>query len=158
MTKKTKKRINIFSVQLVKDRGALYELDTKVIRTPDDAVNIVNKVLDLENQPKEHFVIFSLSAKHEVIGVHTIHIGTLDASIVHPRDVFQPAILNNASSIIAFHNHPSGDTKPSQDDIEVTKRLNEAGRIIGIELLDHIIIGEGNYTSFKGEMGHLFGA
>ena len=152
----TKKRINIFSVQLVKDRGGLYELDSKFIKSPDDAVRIVNTVLDLENQPKEHFVIFSLSTKNEVIGVHTIHIGSLNSSIVHPREVFQPAILNNAASIIAFHNHPSGDPTPSREDIEVTRRLVEAGKILGIELLDHIVIGEGKYRSLKGEMGHIF--
>lgn len=147
------KRINFFSVKLVKDKGGLYDIESKRITSPDSAVRLVNEFLSLSELPKEHFIVFTLNTKNEVAGVHTIHIGSLNASIVHPREVFQPAILNNAASIICFHNHPSGDTSPSYEDIEVTKRLSEAGELLGIEVLDHIIVGDG-FTSLK-EKGYL---
>jgi DNA repair protein RadC len=147
------KRINVFSVKLVKEKGGLYNLDSKKINSPESAVEIVNEVLDLKHKPNEHFVVFTLTTKNEVAGVHTIHIGSLNASIVHPREVFQQAILNNAASIICFHNHPSSDVTPSKEDIEVTKRLKEAGKVLGIELLDHIIVGNG-FTSLK-EKGYI---
>lgn len=147
------KRINFFSVKLVKDKGGLYDIESKRITSPDSAVRLVNEFLSLSELPKEHFIVFTLNTKNEVAGVHTIHIGSLNSSIVHPREVFQPAILNNAASIICFHNHPSGDTSPSYEDIEVTKRLSEAGELLGIEVLDHIIVGDG-FTSLK-EKGYL---
>lgn len=148
------KRINIYSVQLIKESAKVYNLEGAVIRSPQDGRDILNRVLDMEHLPNEHFVMLSLSTKNHVIGVHTIFVGSLNASIVHPREVFQRAILNNAASIIVAHNHPSGDPAPSREDIEVTKRLSEAGKILGIDLLDHLIIGEGTYTSLK-EAGHI---
>lgn len=149
------KRINIYSVQLVKESAKVYDLEGAVIRSPQDGRDIINRVLDMENLPNEHFVMMTLSTKNHVIGVHTIFIGSLNASIVHPREVFQRALLNNAASIIVAHNHPSGDPTPSKEDIEVTKRLGEAGKIMGIEVLDHLIIGDyGKYVSLK-EKGYL---
>lgn len=147
------KRINVYTVELVKEKGGLYDLESTQIKSPQHAADIINAVLSLNTKPKEYFAILTLSTKNKVLGVHTIHIGSLNASIVHPREVFQPAILNNAASIIAFHNHPSGVLVPSPEDIEVTERLHEAGKILGIEVLDHIIIGDG-YISLK-EKGYL---
>lgn len=149
------KRINIFSVQLVRESAKTYNLDGAIVRSPQDGRDIINKVLDMENLPSEHFVMMSLSTKNQVIGVHTIFQGSLNASIVHPREVFQRALLNNAASIVVAHNHPSGDPSPSREDIEVTKRLAEAGKLLGIEVLDHLIIGDnGRYVSLK-ERGDL---
>ncbi len=89
------------------------------------------------------------STKNKAIHSEIVSIGTLNASIVHPREVFRPAILHASNSVIVVHNHPSGDPTPSNDDIELTKRLAEAGKILGIELLDHVIVGNGSYISLK---------
>jgi DNA repair protein RadC len=97
--------------------------------------------------------MLSLNTKNKVIALHVVHIGSVNASIVHPRDIFQLAILDNATSIAIAHNHPSGDTTPSEEDINVTNRINEAGKLMGIELLDHIILGD-SYLSLK-EKGYL---
>lgn len=145
------KRVNIFSVKLVKESGKLYEIEGKRATSPSDAVDIVNAIFDLENLPKEHFVILCLSTKNAIVGAHVVHVGTVDSAIVNPRDVFQLALLNNATSIIAFHNHPSGDPTPSKEDKAITLRLKEAGKLLGIELLDHIVVGEGRYKSLREE-------
>lgn len=146
-----KKRINFYSVQLVREKSKMYEMNTegRSVSSPGSAAKIVNDLLDMQNLTKEHFVILCLDTKRHISGVHTVHIGSLDASIVHPREVFQLALLNNASAIIAFHNHPSGNPSASSADIEVTHRLVEAGKLLGIPLLDHIIIGDGKYRSLK---------
>lgn len=155
MTKPLRRRINVFTVKLVKESGKLYELDTKIVRGPRDGADIIKTVLNTDELPNEHFIMLSLSTKNEVIGFHTIFVGTLNASIVHPREIFQQALLNNAASIIVAHNHPSGDPTPSQEDIQVTRRLVEAGKILGIELLDHLILGHGDkFVSLK-EKGYL---
>lgn len=98
---------------------------------------------------KEHFRIVLLDTKNQIISSEEISIGTLNASIVHPRDVFKIAIKRNANSIILIHNHPSGDPTPSKEDINITNRLVEVGDLVGIKVLDHIIIGDSNYISFK---------
>lgn len=100
---------------------------------------------------KEHFKIAILDTKNQIISIENISIGTLNASIVHPRDVFNISIKKNANAIILIHNHPSGDTSPSKEDVNVTYRLKEAGELLGIKVLDHIIIGDNNYLSFKEE-------
>lgn len=147
-------RINIYSVELVRESAKIYELN-KVVRSPQHAFDIVENVLKLSSKTKEHLVMMSLNTKNECIGLHTIHIGSVNASIIHPRDVLQPAILNNATSFMVFHNHPSGDVTPSPEDINATKRLAESGQILGIELLDHIIIGtDGRFASLR-EKGYI---
>ena len=99
---------------------------------------------------REHFVILALNTRNQISGIHTVSVGSLDTSIVHPRGAFKFAILSNASSIILAHTHPSGDTTPSSEDIELTKRLQKAGEVLGIDVLDHIIIGhDNNYLSFR---------
>lgn len=146
------KSINIFSVKQVKDKGGLYDLESKNICSPKDAQNIIQTVLDLNSEAVEKFGILTLNTKNVVAGIHIISTGTLDAAIVHPRSVFQAAILNNAASIILFHNHPSGDPSPSPEDVRMTERLVSAGELMGISVLDHIIVGDGRFTSLK-EMG-----
>ncbi len=103
---------------------------------------------------QEHFVCIYLNTKNQVLHRQTIFIGSLNASIVHPREVFKEAFRRSAASIICFHNHPSGDPTPSREDIVVTKRLVECGKMIGIEILDHIIIGDKKYVSIK-EKGYI---
>ncbi len=119
----------------------------KAIRSPKDVKDIF--IDDMRFLEKEHFKVVFLNTKNEVIAFETISIGSLNASIVHPREVFNRAIKKSSASIILLHNHPSGNCEPSKEDINVTKRLIEAGKIIGIEVLDHIIIGDGDYFSLK---------
>jgi DNA repair protein RadC len=114
----------------------------------------VSKLLHtyLADADREHFVVFFVDQKNRVIGTHTVSMGSLTASIVHPREVFKAAILANAAAIVCGHNHPSGDVQPSREDRASTKRLVDAGKLLGIEVLDHIIIGsEGVYFSFADE-------
>ena len=92
-----------------------------------------------------------LNTKNYLIGIETVSIGSLNSSIVHPRELFKTAIKKSAAAIILAHNHPSGDASPSQEDIEVTKRIKSGGNLLGIDVLDHIIIGENSYYSFKEE-------
>jgi len=98
---------------------------------------------------REYFVCFHLDSRNRVKSFETVSIGTLNSSLVHPREVFKAAILSNAASIILCHNHPSGDTGVSTDDLVLTKRLVDAGEILGIEVLDHVIIGADNYLSME---------
>ena len=107
-----------------------------------------------EGTLQERFLVAMLDTKNKVIGISVVTIGLMDQSLIHPRECFRPAILANAASIIIGHNHPSGDPTPSEEDRRVTARIEQAGQILGIELLDHIIIGDGteNFVSLK-EMG-----
>jgi len=126
--------------------------DRYCIRTPADGANYVMEEMRFLRQ--EHFVCLYLNSRNQVLHKQTIFIGSLNASIVHPREVFREALRRAAASIICLHNHPSGDPTPSREDIEVTKRLSQCGKMVGIDLLDHIIIGDKKYVSMK-EKGYL---
>lgn len=111
---------------------------------------IANLVMDeMRYLDKEHFNVVLLNTKNQVLSIENISIGTLNASIVHPRDVFSIAIKKNANAIILLHNHPSGDPQPSKEDINITHRLSDVGNLMGIKVLDHVIIGDNRYISFK---------
>ncbi|WP_212943586.1 RadC family protein [Heyndrickxia oleronia] len=140
------------TIEIGRRIGNLTYNDRYIIRSPEDAANYVMN--DLRFLSQEHFVCIYLSTKNQVIHQQTIFIGSLNASIVHPREVFKEAFRRSAASIICIHNHPSGDPGPSREDIEVTKRLVECGKIIGIEILDHLIIGDKKFVSLK-EKGYL---
>lgn len=123
------------------------------IKSPQDAQELAAKYI--ADEDREVFLVMMLNTKNQVIALHRAHVGSLNASIVHPRDVMKSAILNNAASMIVSHQHPSGDPTPSREDIQVTQRLNEAGKILGIELLDHVIVTHtGKHVSLK-EKGYL---
>ncbi|HQK35166.1 MAG TPA: DNA repair protein RadC [Spirochaetales bacterium] len=142
----------VFSrVVLVKEKGAMYDVQKK-IGSSYDAYKAITEITKVQEEAQEVFGILILNTTHKIVAVHEISRGTLNASMVHPREVFKPAVLHNAAAIICFHNHPSGEPKPSKEDIETTNRLVEAGKIMGIEVLDHIIVGDDKYTSLK-EMG-----
>ncbi|MFJ7646200.1 DNA repair protein RadC [Lysinibacillus sp. NPDC097279] len=126
--------------------------DKYTVRSPQDAAAYL--MPDMISLSQEHFVVLFLDVKNQIIHKKTIFIGGLNASIVHPREIFREAVKRSAASIICAHNHPSGVPTPSPEDIEVTKRIQEAGFIIGIELLDHIIIGDHQFTSLK-EKGYF---
>jgi len=115
--------------------------------SPKEVVDYLREKIGKEK--KEYFLILSLDARSNLINIKTISIGSLDANIVHPREVFKKAIECSAASVILVHNHPSGDPEPSEDDLEITKRLTEAGKLLGITVLDHIIITKNGFLSFK---------
>lgn len=119
---------------------------TSFIMKPKD---VWNELAEVRESKKEHFVVFYLDVKNQIIKKEIISIGTLNTSLVHPREVFEPAIKHLAGQIIISHNHPSGDSSPSEEDIELTKRLIKAGEILGIEIIDHVIISSQESYSFK---------
>ena len=123
-----------------------------LIRRPQDAAMLVME--SMRYYKREHFVCLFLNIKNKVLAQETISIGTLDASLVHPREVFRAAIRHGCAAVICIHNHPSGDPTPSHEDIAITRRLMEAGELVGIEVLDHIVIGDKRYVSLK-EQGHM---
>ena len=118
-------------------------------KTPEDVVALVRS--RLKGKKKEYFLALLLDTRNQLIRVAEISVGSLDSSIVHPREVFKEAVAASAASVIFAHNHPSGDPEASEDDINLTKRLAEAGEIMGIDVLDHVIIGEEKYLSLKRE-------
>lgn len=126
----------------------------------DKKLNEPSKVLaeceSIRELNQEHFVIFTCDARTYMIDSHTVTIGTASSSPAHPREIFRLAINDNASTVIIAHNHPSGDYTPSQTDKEVTKRIVEAGRIIGIEVVDHVIVSKEGYYSMREELDCLF--
>jgi len=137
---------------------AAFELSKRALEVNDtnlpvisDAKDAVAQLSDMRDLKKEHLVALYLNAKNQLVHKETISMGTLNANLVHPREVFEPALKYSAAQIIAAHNHPSGDPKPSEDDLEVTKRLTEAGKMMGIELMDHVIVSKNSHFSFKEE-------
>jgi DNA repair protein RadC len=119
----------------------------KPVRSPDDVVALLGKRLIAE--PREHFLVILLNVRHEAIGVETVSIGSLNACIVHPREVFRSAVLVSAAAIICAHNHPSDDPEPSEEDLAITQRLAKVGELLGIELLDHIVIARRGVVSLR---------
>lgn len=123
------------------------ELKNFNIKDPESVVKAIRA--SIKDKAKEHFKLILLNPRNKIIGISTISIGTLNASLVHPREVFKDAIMHSAASVVLAHNHPSGDPEPSEDDLTITKRLIEAGKILGIEVMDHIIIAKNGFFSFK---------
>lgn len=148
-TRPRQKGIPIYRVTLVRE-GKVHCYETRV-NSSATASALLQKYLD--GVDREHFVVILLDRKNKVIGLHTVSIGSLTASVVHPREVYKVAILSNAAAVIFGHNHPSGDPHPSQEDRVLTARLVAAGTLLGINALDHIIIGDGSqkYFSFADE-------
>lgn len=138
-------RTPVYKVALVRDGSIVSE----PVEAAETAARIAAEYIGQAD--REHVVVLLLNARHKLIGINTVSIGSLSASVVHPREVFKPAILGSAAAIIVAHNHPSGDTEPSDDDRQLTKRLDDVGKMLGIPLLDHLIIGGGQAFSFKGK-------
>ncbi|MGI5901534.1 MAG: RadC family protein [Desulfitobacteriia bacterium] len=122
------------------------------INSPADVAGLVME--EMRNLDREHFRIMYLNTRNNVLGIASVSIGTLNSSLVHPRECFKEAIRRNANTVILIHNHPSGDPTPSTEDLGITKRLVEAGKILGIEVLDHVIIGDKAFVSLK-ELGMI---
>lgn len=118
------------------------------IRNPGDVAKVVRA--GIKDKAKEHFKLITLNTRNRITGISTISVGTLNASLVHPREVFREAIQRAASTVVLAHNHPSGNPEPSDDDIALTRRLCESGRLLGIEVIDHIIVAaRDEFVSFK---------
>lgn len=143
-----------YRLELVREKGSKYDADEKRAGSPFEARGIMESMFNISNQAEEICVIIGLDTKNNIIGGFEVSRGSLNASLVHPREVFKRALLLNASSIILGHNHPSGDTQPSTEDKILTNRLYEGGKLLGVNVIDHIICGYDSYYSFK-EEGHL---
>lgn len=135
--------ITMYEVALVKEHTKRYEFEQQSISSPKEAVKLFCDVFRLDTLSEEKMVMFTLNTKNKITGAFTVSHGTLDSAIIHPREIFKRALLTNSSSIMLAHNHPSGDSTPSKADIQTTKRISEAGELLGVSLLDHIIIPHG---------------
>ena len=138
-------RLPRYRVALVREGSA--NTDKKTVHSPEDVHNII--AAEYADAVVETAMMLALDTKNKVIGIFEISRGSVNASIIHPRDIFQRAILVNAASVILAHNHPSGDPTPSPEDVALTKKLAEAGRVMDITVLDHVIVGDGAFVSLK---------
>ncbi|MCU5002907.1 DNA repair protein RadC [Bacillus tropicus] len=144
------KRVDIVKLKMVKESSLLYK--ERRVKSPEDASLLFKQFL--AGADREYFIVLCLDIKNQPTVINVCHIGSLNSSIVHPREVLKPAIISNAASIIVAHNHPSNDPTPSREDLEVTKRLIEAGKVVGIDVLDHLIVCEESFISLK-EKEHM---
>jgi len=134
--------VPVFSVRLVRDR----DHNTDQIRTPADAARLCTEML--AGYDREVFLAIALSTASRVIGAHVCHVGTVDASVASPREVFRFCLLCNARSVLVAHNHPSGNLEPSRADVAVSKQLRDAGKAVGVDLIDSLVVGyDGQFTS-----------
>jgi len=143
------KSAQLMAVAEISKRISTLKIEKIKISSPSDAAVVMME--EMRYYKKEYFKIILLDTKNNIKKVSEISVGSLNSSIVHPREVFSEAVVNSASSIILVHNHPSGESEPSNEDINLTNRLDECGKILGIKVLDHIIIGDGVFYSFKEE-------
>lgn len=146
----TLKSVRIKSMRAVFESSPVVREDTPIYMgaKTNSAADVAQTFSFLRNEVKEHFICLHLDTKNNVACFDVVSVGSLSASIVHPREVFKAALLSSAASIILLHNHPSGDPTPSREDHEITKRLRECGDLLGIKVLDHVIIGDEHHVSF----------
>lgn len=142
----------IYEIQRIKQVIKEETVEKNIVRTPEDGAKIARKFI--ADDDREIFFVMCLNTKNKVVAVHRAHVGSLNASIVRPAEVFKAAILNNSASIVVCHQHPSNNCSPSYEDVRITARLVEVGRMIDIDVLDHIIIGGSNFVSLK-EHGYI---
>lgn len=148
-----RKELSVFAVrELVRRLMRKEARNIKTVHGPEDAAHFAMPYFHWES--KEHFAVMMLNTKNHIIGMKDVSVGSLSASIVHPREVFEAAILHHSAAIILLHNHPSGDPTPSREDIQVTERLVKVGKVMDIPVLDHIVLGDGQFISMK-EKGML---
>ena len=136
-----------FRIALVREPGVKLA-ERPQVRFPGETVPMLAQYIG--EADREVFVVAMLTIRHRVLGLHTVSVGCLTSSLVHPREVFKPAILAGSAALIVAHNHPSGDPEPSAEDVALTRRLSAAGTLLGIQILDHVVLGEGGrYVSMK---------
>ncbi len=140
---------NSVKIQLIRESAPVKECR---ITKSEDVYELVKE--ELKSADRETFLAISLNSNNKVLGVNIVSIGTLNASLAHPREVFKAAILQNAAGIILAHNHPSGNAEPSQDDLRTTMKLSEAGKILEIEVIDHVIVGNTFYSFLDNGLMH----
>ena len=142
--------VPIYRVSLVKD-GLVKLEDRPRFQQPEDAARFFLTYYTQQHpgEMREVFVVATLNVRHKVTAVEVVSIGCMTSSLVHPREVFRLAVANSAAAIIVAHNHPSGDPEPSAEDLALTRRLASAGALLGIDLLDHVVVGDGRYVSLK---------
>jgi DNA repair protein RadC len=139
--------VRLVAVGLVREHGERIAIKREPVTGPEQAAKVARAILP---DDREGFAVLMLNARHEVTDASLVSVGSLNASIVHPREVFKAAILANAASIIVAHNHPSGDPDPSTEDLSITERLAKVGELVGITVLDHVIIGDkGRFHSMR---------
>ncbi len=152
-------RLNLYNVKInretnrtefIKEKAVNYSA-CKKLQSPEHIVEAVNSLLDLQNMAEEYAYLLTLNTKGDITGVFEISHGTVSNCLVSPREIFNKALMIGATAIILVHNHPSGYPEPSHEDIRITERIKKAGELIGIELLDHIIIGDKCFISFRKE-------
>lgn len=139
-------RLQMVSTYLVRE-SVSSALDT--VSTPEDAAKVVRDLFDFDHLDREQFVALALNTKNRVVGAWAVSVGSLNASIVHPRELFKPAVMLSAASVVIAHNHPSGDPTPSGADIQLTRRLVKGGDVLGVELLDHVVVGDESIASLR---------
>ena len=145
-------RVNKYELICEKVAGYNTDIIDKTMNSPENIAQFIIHTLQSDRFPTEHFMVFMLDTKLKVIGFSDISKGAVDTALVHPREVYQPAMITaKCAGIIVAHNHPSGDPTPSQEDIMVTDRLADAGKLLGIPLIDHIVVGDGKYVSLADE-------
>lgn len=138
-------RIETVKIQLIKEEGREYNCSTN-LNSAEAAADLLREHIGPSD--REHFVMVCMNTKNRPTCVHTVSVGSLSASIVHPREVFKTAILSNAAAILFGHNHPSGDSAPSREDHAITAKLKEGADLLGIRILDHVVIGDADFYSF----------
>jgi DNA repair protein RadC len=134
-------------VRLALVREGTSSSPVREITSPQDAYEVLRPML--ADRDREVFAVVLLNTRHRVTGLHIVSIGTINASLVHPRETFSAALLGNAAAVILAHNHPSGDPEPSHEDLALTSRLKQAGELLGIPVLDHLIVGHDRFLSLK---------
>jgi DNA repair protein RadC len=136
-----------YSLRLVKEKAAEYDAP-KYVKTSEDIVRVCREVMGLHEQAEENLVCFDLNTKNAIVAIRVVSIGTINSSLVHPREVFKGALMSNANSVIIAHNHPSGEVEPSAADHIVTRQIWKAGELLQVQLLDHVVIGHDGYYSY----------
>jgi len=139
----------VFTPTIIREEAPAYLETTRFV----SAQQVYELFLDLRREPKEHFMALHLDGKNRIICFELVSLGSLNQSVVHPREVFKSALLSSAAALILIHNHPSGDPSPSSEDCKITQRLREAGDLLGIKVLDHLVVGDSSYYSFADHGG-----
>lgn len=143
--------INVYTIYQKRERKRRYDFEEDTVTFPRIAADVVDKAFNLSHRTTEHFGVLCLNTKNQPVGVHLLSTGSLNMCVINPRDVFQAALLNNAKSVILFHNHPSGQLEISEQDVEATIRMMEAGNLMDIQVMDHVIVSSSGFTSLKTE-------
>ena len=145
MNNRPSESLIVIRLQMIREEIEYY--GTKKVRSPGDADQVVRSFIG--NSDREVFLTLNLSSANDINSIHVVSIGSLNQSIVHPRECFKAALLSNAASVVLAHNHPSGEVTPSAEDKQITVKLKECGQLLNIQVVDHVIVGEKGYFSFK---------